>query len=253
MEGEQPGHARERVLPDGCMEMVINLKEDRIPDYDPRDPNRFETRQGVVLCGPHSEFMVIDAESQARVMGVHFQPGGAWPFLGMPARELINQTLSLEDLWGVMAAELRHRLVDARSHAARFRVLESALKAHLRVSAKRHPAVAWTLAEIERASGPRTLADITHEIGLSSRRFIELFSREVGLTPKRYDRVRRFQRVVQTIHGSAEIHWADLAVSCGYFDQAHFIHDFRDFCGMTPSAYFAHRDLRHANHVPLPS
>ncbi len=253
MEGEQPTHGMERVLPDGCVELVINLREGRIRAYDPRDPSRFETCRGSILCGPHSEFMVIDTEAQGAVMGIHFQPGGAWPFLGgMPARELINQTLSLEDIWGPSMRALRESLVHAPSHRERFRILESALMERLRPDRERHPAVSWSIAEIEGATAMRTLSEITNEIGLSSRRYIELFSREVGLTPKRYHRVRRFQRVVQSVHSKSDIHWADLAVSCGYFDQAHFIHDFKDFCGLTPAAYFAHRNLRHANHVPLP-
>jgi AraC-like DNA-binding protein len=253
MEGEQPAHTMERVLPDGCVELILNLRDDMIRDYDPRDPLKFETRGGSILCGPHSEFMVIDTEAQGAVMGIHFQPGGAWPFLGgTPARELLNQTLSLEDVWGTSARELRQCIVHASSHANRFRILESALMERLRPDRDRHPAVAWSVVEIERARPARTLSAITNEIGISSRRFIELFSREVGLTPKRYHRIRRFQRVVQTVHRKREVHWADLAVTCGYFDQAHFIHDFKDFCGLTPEAYFAHRNLRHANHIPLP-
>ncbi len=253
MEDEHPSHTMERVLPDGCVELIFNLRENLIRTYDPRDPSKFEYQSGSIFCGPHSEYMVIDTEAQACVMGVHFQPGGAWPFLnGIPAREAINRSLSLEDIWGFSTGDLRECLVNAPSHRARFRILEKALLERLHPDRERHPAIAWSVSEIERAPGIRPLSTITNEIGLSSRRFIELFSREVGLTPKRYYRIRRFQRVVQFVHTKSGIHWADLAVSCGYFDQAHFIHDFKNFCGMTPAAYFAHRNLRHANHVPLP-
>lgn len=250
-ETDVPLHAKERVLPDGSLELVINLREDEIRAYDPRRPEHFDRLHGGVLCGPHSEFMVIDTEEQALVMGAHFRPGGAYAFLGLPSSELLNRTVALDDFWGESARELRHRLVDARSHADRFRLFEAALLARLRHAERLHPAVAWAVAEIDRGPVFRPLMEITDEIGLSSRRFIELFTREVGLTPKRYERVRRFQRAVQAVHGAAEVHWADLAVTCGYYDQAHFIHDFREFCGLTPAAYFAHRNLRHANHVPL--
>lgn len=250
-EAEVPGHAKERVLPDGSLELVINLREDEIRAYDPKWPERFERLRGAVMCGPHSEFMVIDTEEQALVMGAHFRPGGAFPFLGLPAKELLNLTVSLDDVWGGPGRTLRERLLEAPTHTGRFRIFEAALLSRLRDVERMHPAVAWTVGEIERGPGFRPLMEITNEVGLSSRRFIEVFTREVGLTPKRYERIRRFQRAVQSVHGAEDVHWADVAVSCGYYDQAHFIHDFREFCGLTPAAYFLHRNLRHANHVPL--
>ena len=84
----------------------------------------------------------------------------------------------------------------------------------------------------------------------SQRRFIQLFSNEVGLTPKLFCRVNRFQRVVRSLASIEEVDWAEVALDCGYYDQAHFIHDFQDFAGITPSAYLEHC-TEHLNHVPL--
>ena len=70
------------------------------------------------------------------------------------------------------------------------------------------------------------------------------------MTPKLFARVQRFQEVVKTVHPLREVDWADVAAACGYFDQAHFIHDFRAFSGFTPVEYFA-RKSEHQNHVPL--
>jgi AraC-like DNA-binding protein len=78
------------------------------------------------------------------------------------------------------------------------------------------------------------VAAVTDRIGLSSRRFIELFRRQVGLTPKVFCRVRRFQHVLRTIHREKDIEWAQIALECGYYDQPHFIHDFQSFSGLTP-------------------
>jgi AraC-like DNA-binding protein len=91
---------------------------------------------------------------------------------------------------------------------------------------------------------------VTAEIGLSPRRFIELFRRQVGLPPKVFCRVRRFQNVLQMVHQRTEIDWVRVALECGYYDQAHFIHDFQSFSGLTPSAYLA-AATPHLNHVPL--
>ena len=71
------------------------------------------------------------------------------------------------------------------------------------------------------------------------------------MAPKLFARVQRFQSVVGTVHAASEVDWSDIAAACGYFDQAHFIHDFRAFSGFTPGAYLALKS-EHRNHVPLP-
>lgn len=101
---------------------------------------------------------------------------------------------------------------------------------------------------------PDSIAVTTERVGLSSRRFIELFRRQVGLTPKVFCRVRRFQQVLERVHRE-EVHrgdmeWAQVALACGYYDQSHFIHDFRSFSGLTPCEYRA-AATPHLNHVPL--
>ncbi|HEX8691955.1 MAG TPA: AraC family transcriptional regulator [Longimicrobium sp.] len=236
-EGYAPPHARERLLPTGTVELVIDLRE------GPAGGG------GAVVCGAHSQFFEIDTVAEASVMGVHFRPGGAFPFFAPPAGELHNLHVSLDDLWGAAAGELRERLLAARTPEARFRVLGDFLLARAVRPLARHPAVARALREFARAPG-RTVAEVAAETGFSRRRFIELFGAEVGLTPKLFCRVRRFQEVVRLVHPEPRVDWARVALECGYFDQAHFIHDFQAFSGLTPSAYLAQRS-EHMNHVPL--
>ena len=91
-------------------------------------------------------------------------------------------------------------------------------------------------------------ATVTDAIGLSPKRFIERFKSEVGLTPKRYCRILRLQQVIRRAHACPVINWTDLALDCGYFDQAHFVHEFRSLVGMSPTAYAAARTA-FQNHV----
>jgi AraC-like DNA-binding protein len=249
-EGYQQPHKMERLLPDGSMELVINLNEDQTRAYDPHDTGKFQTLSGSVVVGAHSEFFVIDTAEQHTVAGVHFKPGGAFPFLGLPAGELHNAMVSLEDLWGGLAGQLRDRLLEAGTPQAIFRVLEQALLARTAQRLERHPAVAFALHEFRGLPHTRTIADVTGQIGLSAKRFIQVFSGEVGLTPKLFCRVRRFQRVLRLIGAGRSVEWAAVAADCGYFDQAHFIRDFRAFSGINPSTYIGQR-TEHLNHVPL--
>src|SRR5262249_27616302 len=112
-EGYHQPHAKERILPDGSMELVINLRDDVFRVYDRHNHNQFTTVPGYLLCGPQSEFVVIDTAQQASIMGVHFKPGGAFPFLKLSADELHNEMVSLDLLWGSAAADLRDQTVEA--------------------------------------------------------------------------------------------------------------------------------------------
>jgi AraC-like DNA-binding protein len=95
-----------------------------------------------------------------------------------------------------------------------------------------------------------SMASVANNIGLSQRRFIELFRRQIGLTPKAFCRVQRFQRVLNRVHRARDIDWIQVALNCGYYDQAHFIHDFRELSGMTPTQYVT-RVTEHQNHVSV--
>jgi AraC-like DNA-binding protein len=245
-----PTHEKERLLPDGSTELVFNLAEDKIRLYDRENTSRLRTFCGSVICGPHSQFFVIDTAEQAAVAGVHFKPGGAFPFLGMPTSELHNLHVGLDTIWGPLAAQVRERLLGAKTAEAKFRLIEEALLTAAGGSLDRHPAVVYALKEFAGAPHERRVSDVTDKIGLSARRFIEVFRSEVGLAPKLFCRVRRFQRVLPLIQRGKEIDWAEIALSCGYFDQAHFNHDFRAFSGINPSTYLAVH-TPHLNHVPL--
>ncbi len=243
-------HEKERLLPDGTVGLVVNLKEDRIRVYDPHHPESFHTIPGCVVSGPRSEFFVIDTEGESATVGVHFKPGGAFPFLTMPSSELNNQSVALESLWGAGSNRLRERLLEAATAEEKFRVLECCLLEQLAKPLEHHPVVAFALQQFFGRMQPPPVARVVEQVGFSQRRFIQLFSNEVGLTPKLFSRVSRFQQVIRAAHAVGEIDWVQVALECGYYDQAHFIHDFQSFAGITPSAYLERR-TDHVNHVPM--
>ena len=250
-EGYTRPHEKERLLPTGTFELIVNLNEDQSRIYDKEDHDKFRRLRGTLLCGVYSEYFVIDTAAQLAVMGVHFKPGGAFPFLRLPAGELHNLHVSLEDLWGASANELRERVLEAPTVEAKFRTLEQALLEQAKLPLQRHPAVNFALQEFHCVPYARTITEVTEQIGLSARRFIQVFHEQVGLTPKLFCRVRRFQQVLQFIHRAQQVDWADVALACGYFDQAHFIRDFQAFSGINPSTYLTQHN-EHLNHVPLP-
>jgi AraC-like DNA-binding protein len=173
-------------------------------------------------------------------MGAVFRPGGLPAFFAVPAHETSDRDVSLDLLWGAHAGELRERLLAAPGPVAKLDALERALAERWRPGTT-HPAVTFALAEIGAYPCESRMAAITECVGLSAKRFIEHFKGAVGVTPKQYCRIRRFQQALAAAENGRSVEWTRIAADCGYFDQSHFIHDFRCFSGLTPTAYDARR------------
>ena len=167
-------------------------------------------------------------------------PGGAFPFLGGALGELHNTGVSLVELWGEKRARrLVELLHEAGTVERKFQILERWLMWIADRSLITTPPYLSHLRTFQSDPGLFTSEEVARQVNLSQRRFIELFRDEVGLTPKLFCRVQRFQNVINSIEhkAEAEVDWVDLALSHGYSDQSHFIHDFRAFSGLSPTEY----------------
>ena len=247
---------KERIVPSGTSELVINLRDDEIRIHHTAD-SKNRRLSGAVLSGPYSSILVVDASQHESMLGVHFKPGGAFPFLGALASELTDTHADLADLWGGPANQLRERLCDAVAPRDRFQIMEQVLIARLRRSPKRRRAIATALDAFGPYGTGASVRDVARGVGLCQRRFRKVFAAQVGLTPKIFCRILRFQRVRTMAERIEKPDWAQIASTCGYFDQSHLINDFQEFSGFSPTEY-VRRLRKHeqdprlkSNHVPL--
>jgi len=248
-EGYEPVHKTERILPTGTLELVINLRQDALRFYDAERPENCARLSGAVVSGASGRGFAPAEE--AFIIGVHFKPGGAFPFLGLPAGDLADTHVDLETLWGPSVGRLRERLCEARTSAERFQLLQEALLSRLCHGVEQHYAVSAALEMFgKNKAGPR-VREAAKYLGLSQRRFIQIFKAEVGMTPKLYSRVQRFQRARTLIEQMESSDWVDIALECGYFDQSHLIREFHELSGISPAAYLRqhHRFLEQDIHV----
>jgi AraC-like DNA-binding protein len=233
------------------VELVVNLHEDRIRVFLAEDDFEGQRFRGSVVCGPQSGYFVLEPSQQMSVVGIHFRPGGAAPFLGAPAGEFTDRHLGLDDVWGAaQAIELRERLLEAGSTEAMFGVLERALLNRLRRPLLTHPAVAYALGQLTAWPAVSRIGNIQDETGYGAKRFIELFRGAVGLTPKMYCRIMRFQAVIERLACGRRVEWASVALDGGYCDQSHLNREFRVLSGLTPTEYRPAADDR-PNHIPI--
>jgi hypothetical protein len=165
---DTPPHPRERILPSGTVELVINLSDDEIRIYEPTDPARPRRYSGAAVSGPYRDCFLIDPLQHASIIGVHFRPGGAFPFLGVPASAVADTHVDLDGLWGSKAvAELRERLCEAAAPGTRFAVLEEVLLGRLRQLPPRHGAIPVALDAFEEAGAAVKVRDLARQVGLS--------------------------------------------------------------------------------------
>lgn len=246
---DAPLHQKVRIVPSGTMELVFNLDEDELGFSDAERPEGCKSFSGAVFSGAHAQPLFV--QTRKHVVGVHFKPGGAFRFLGVPASELADTHVDVRALWGKATQVLREQLCTAVDPADRFRVLESALVARLENALEEHRAVRAALDIFGRTGGEAKTRDLAAHLGLSQRHFIRLFSNQVGVTPKQFGRVQRFQRVLELTRSSSAPDWADVAVACGYFDQSHLIHDFQTLSGLNPTEFLRQRGQRLLTSAPI--
>ena|SRR3984893_3089958 len=237
-DGHQGVHGTQRVLPKGRFELAFSLAEGPISALTDPMGDGFEIAPSL-LMGIRSRFSIIDTAKLRSAMGVVFRPGGVHAFLNTPADAFRDKNVSLDLIWGSMVRTLRDRLRSANHPAEKFRVLEVALLEHLNERVQLNAAVRYALQEFARKPQIPRVRELAQEAGLSRRRFAQVFREQIGLTPKLYCRLQRFQNALKQIASGASVDWAQIALAAGYCDQAHLAHEFRDFSGLSPSAYLA--------------
>lgn len=245
----------EKILPCGTTELVVNLKDNAIDIHDPEQPEQYRRFSGAVFSGTYSRSFICNALQHESIMGVHFKAGGAFPFLKTNASEIANTHAGLDDLWGSPGLELQERLCTAVTSRQRFRIMESVLRDRLHYDSARQVQMKFALNKFVIGGNGVLVRGVARELGLSQRRLIQLFSSQVGLTPKAFCRIARFQRARVLAEKLETPDWAQLALACGYFDQSHLIHDFREFSGSTPRTYSVQQHQKDTrlkdNHLPL--
>jgi len=225
------GAGRERILPDSCVELVFHF-HDAYRSHFANGESALQPRSFVV--GQMKRFLEIEPAGRAGLVAVRFHARGAYLFFHRPLSEVAAGVVDLEDLWPARAREWTERIAVADGMAARVRFIERALFTLLSENGRTEPAVDRALQLIEACRGQVRVNDLAAEIGVSCRHLTRQFQRAVGLSPKEFGRISRFLHAVQLLTARNHRSLTDVALDCGFFDQAHLNHEFRELAGMSP-------------------
>jgi AraC-like DNA-binding protein len=235
-------HWRERILPTGCAHIVVSLSRDFLTDCPEGRPD--QRAAPALVVGQRSVYEIIGTADLVDLAGVIFRPGAVPAFVVDRADLISNRNFPLDQIWSGYTDHLRGRMLEGSSPEARLRILEDCLATLLLKRCTSpdwgpHPAVKFALEQFERDSSQFSVAEIARRTGWSERRFSQLFREQVGFPPKVWCRLQRFQRAVQHLSADVKCPWAELAVECGFYDQAHFANEFRSFSGIDLTTYSA--------------
>lgn len=249
-DGYQPSGRAERVLPSGASQIIINLGHDSFRHFHNPDLGQAYEYEDVILTGMRTRPVFLDAHTRTSTIGIVLHEGAVPALFGIPAGEIYDEVVSLSELCRADMNALKQKLIEIPSPAAKTAALESFLERQLDYSFQLKPAIQFATDQIRNHHGMLSISDILNKTGYSRRWFAQQFREAVGITPKQYARLNRFQHIIGLLRQKESPHWADFALQCGYFDQAHFIHDFKDLSGISPSEY--HQNYGEAaNHLSV--
>ena len=223
----------ERILPDGCVEIILNFAE----PFAQHNDNSTQVQPRNFIVGQMTRPILISPTGPVQLIGIRFHPGGTTPFFSLPMHELTNQVVELSYVARTLERELLRRAIDLPELSDKVSALATVLTNHLR-KIKTDSRLLQVAAKIVQHSGMIPIDDLANGSGLSSRQLERRFLTEVGLGPKLFSRILRFQQVFRAVDAN-EPAWTDVALDCGYYDQAHLIKDFRQFAHQTPAVLFA--------------
>lgn len=250
--GYNPPHTIERLLPDGGIDLIIDLTSVPKYIYDNESLTEIQSCKRAWISGMRTEYISIQARAaESEMLVIRFRPGMAWSFLHMPVLEIKDKVADAELIFGNELLSFREQLLEQAEPVQKFTIAEQYLLKRIKNHFEIHPAIRYCISQIGSNPSQASIREITHKTGYSSKHLINLFGKYAGIKPKQYVSVLKFQQAVQLLEKNpGQINWTALALDCGYYDQAHFINEFKRFSGFNPSAYMESRG-DYINYIPV--
>ncbi len=230
---------RRRELPEPIVVVILNFG----PPFQLIDssPTCTATAQTSFVAGLSTRAQIVESSGRSRCIQFDLTPLGARRFFGRPLSELTDQIVPWSDLASAAAGSLPERLAEARDSEHRFALLDELITTQVARRPEPPAPVAWAWDQLVDSHGRAPVGHLAGEIGWSRRHFAAQCRSYLGETPKVLARLLRFKRARALLGSGHRSGWSEIALAAGYYDQAHFIHDCREFAGLSPEALMRER------------
>ena len=248
--GYNPEHSVDRFLPDGEVQIIFDLTDYPKYIYDNETLKEIQSCKNAWFAGFRTEPITIPSGKESEMIIVQFKKGRAFPFLIGPMQNLTNSVVDAELVVNPKILNVREQLLEVLSPIEKFRILEKNLLKIYQKQLKENPFVDFAVSTIVASPNQCSIKNISDKVGYSQKHIIKLFREHVGVTPKQFLKIIRFQEAIQQIENQISVDWSQIAFDCGFYDQSHFIDDFKGFSGFTPSEYMKQKG-EYLNYVPV--
>jgi AraC-like DNA-binding protein len=233
---ERTAFSRRREPPTGTVTMIVDLG-DGLAVLDPVSPARSLTVLDGFVAGPADHAAIVDSGGRQSGVQVDLTMVGARLLLDRPLREITNQAISLEELFGAGGRRLIERLRATPSWDERFALLDRELGVRLDACTDMPADVQRAWRAMVSSKGRQSVTGLAADLGCSRKHLTSRFSIHLGLPPKTLASILRFRQVIEGLQRGSPTSLAELAAQCGYYDQAHLDRDFGRFAGITPTEH----------------
>jgi len=224
------------ILPDSCVELVVHFSD---PYKTTFSDNTISLQPRSFVVAQMKSFMKIQSYGKTGFIAVRFSALGAYHFFSVPMKEIVNAEIGLRNVWHDLAPEIEGKIYDAANTHQRSQIIQSYLLLQLSRNGYIDKAIDFCINEIKRSKGQISVEALADKAGISNRQLLRRFDKCIGLSPKEFVRITKFISSLDLINYSKDRTLTEIAFDSGYYDQAHFIHDFSGFSGMTPADYMA--------------
>ncbi len=246
-----PDHSIERLVPTGHVYIVFELDGYPRNTFDNETLQPLQTFKKVWVSGMHRNYISISAHQKSEMLIIQFRAYGAYPFFYIPIEEFNDQIVSAEVLFGESILHLREDILMCDTPEQKFAAVDAWLLSRLRTSYDVPADILHILEHLQKQPASQ-YRQIIERYPKTQKHLIAQFKKYIGLTPKYYQRILRFNEVMQEIHKSKKIEWSQIAYQCNYADQSHFIKEFKHFSGFNPQQFIQQNfEEEQSNFFPL--
>jgi AraC-like DNA-binding protein len=231
-----PENGKQSIVPDGCMEMIFHYG----------DLYRQYVEDGSYIIQPHCFVfgqiirpLEIEPTGTTGIFAVRFQPDGFTPFTDMPVNEMEHRAVPLQEIFGASGVALEEAVLAAASTEDRINIVQEFLKARLVTPESVDRVAKSSVAAIMQLNGQLSIDELSGQLNISRRQLERKFSSIIGLSPKQLSKIVRLQATLKLLVSKQVTSLTSLAYEGDYYDQAHFIKDFKEFTGMSPKQFYA--------------
>ncbi|RFS17137.1 helix-turn-helix domain-containing protein [Emticicia sp. C21] len=223
-----------RVLPDACVELFFNFSNSQDSVSTITGKKVFSNCQSYVISRM-SNFMDVQITSKTGFISICFYPSTAYLFFHLPMSEITDSLTDLHCLWSIEAKAMEEEVDNAYSKEQKVAILQKYLLRQLNKN-KIDKTIHYCVQQINKNNRPFSVAELADKVGISQRHLSRKFNHCLGLSTKEFIHINRFIDSLVFLKKYPVMSLTDIAYESGYYDQAHFIHDYKTFAGLTPSA-----------------